>query len=360
MKKKIVSLSLVLTMLVTLCVPAFATTEEQDNFPENLAVVFDDADIYLADTVAIQNEQDNSPILFQRDHLNFYSTKNMRFSDNFRLVLQDDGTVIPVEAVELNLSQEDPTSILTEQYGYTASDQLVRDINEIISSNTTNVESIVVYTTPNARSGLAPGNYTTTYKGKTVKTVYLEVDGNSGSGGQVIARHRERGVETYDDLMNISCEFKDPNSWSFRSGSLLLTVAAFFGKALLRDFIKEWNDPSSTTKDYVSAVLNYTNIMRYTSVVDNGYEYLGCISNRVYVDCNLVYYPVGAGKGPEVSSQAELSDNFQSNYYNNNLAVATAYNNYLGVTFQDTIDAITLKVNYPNGSTKSFSTNILK
>lgn len=114
----------------------------------------------------------------------------------------------------------------------------------------------------------------------------------------------------------------------------------------------EWNNPSSHTADTVREYTTYTNILRYTYVVENGSHYLGCISNRVYADCTLYYYPAGAGSSDEIEATNAISCDYQSDHYSNSAAFEAAVDNYLNNPIIDRIEELIIKVEAPDGPTR--------
>lgn len=353
MKKRTISLILIFAFLVTLSVPAGAISESSPDSegPNTIKVVFNNGFHLIDSSTSVNSERGynlSNEIVFEKDHLVFYKTHDTRFSPDFKLVLQEDGTVIPVDATVIDLNSENPASVLTDEYGYSEDSAFVAEIESLIAANGSNISKITAYTTPNVKSDLLPEDYTKPYKGRTLTTEFLEVEGASGSLHTVV-EHGKNGVEDYDDMCQTKVAFNGYTTYAISEA----TVLSFLGKALLNAFIDEWKNPSTYTKDTIKEYMTYTNILRYTNVVYGGSIYLGCISNCVYADLSLYYCPVGAGQSGNLKGVKTVSEYYESDHYPEDDAFEAAYNNYLNVPIVDRIEHVEILVTYPSGRHKT-------
>ncbi len=350
MKKRLCAIALAFVLVLSMYIPtgAFDTRGSKTENPDYIRVIYNNG-FHVADSgLSVNSTSVDSEILFEQDHLNFYKTDDSRFSPDFRLVLQDNGTVIPVEATVVNLNSDDPAGFLIDDYGYSRNSQFVRDLEQLVYNGGDGISAITVYTRPSVKSGLAPTDYTTVYKGKTMATDFMEVDGSSGTLQTVVA-HGKNTVEDFDDMCNTEVSFDGFRTYGLISAT---TVIKFFGSALLRAYIDEWNNPSTYTDDTIREYTTYTNILRYTNVVENGSEYLGCISNCVYADCTLYYCPAGAGSSGNLRSENYTSTYYESDHYQETEAFEAAFDNYLNNPIIDRIEQLKIRVDYPSGAYK--------
>lgn len=342
---------------------------KQSSLPSEISVSLNQDNRFslVDDDTNILNEHNITSKFVQDEHEFYKSASDNLFPDNFRLVLQDDNSVLPVYEVPIDLNSSDSYNILIDDWGYNPDSQVMKDIDLLIKNTNNNILSVTAYVTPNllkaatpASDIVPPPSYTTTVQGKTVKTTYIKVDAVSGSGGQTVIRKGKNGVNNESQFKNVSFSLKSSRSYDEEQELAFvspLTVFKFFGSKFIASIIKEWKDPSVSTRDYVNEIVNSTNIVRYTNVIEDGMEYTGCISNKVYTDCNLVYFRPGAGSSPETTSDNTLSETFTSSKYANSVAERTAVQNYLTGPVIDRIEAVYVYVQYPSG-TKAYEEQI--
>lgn len=355
--KRIISLMIITAVIIsslTILSGAVNSTDNSDYYPSQISVLYSKENGFELATVAPISADDTHIVEFIQDEYEFYKPKfDEDFSDDFRLVLQDDNTLLPVNEVEIDLNSLDSYHDLINVWGYDENSEIMKDLYALITNHDESVQSVTVYVTPNltpvdtlASNVVVPQDYTKTVNGKTVKTIYIKVDGVSGSGGQTIIRHGRNGVTDADKFKEVTVTLSQNRSRLFT----MLDVLGFFGETFIDAVYEEWKDPPATTKPYVNEVLNYSNIVRFTNVIENGMEYTGCISNRVYADCNLVHYGTGVNTAPQVMSANKISQTFTSSKYYNSAAEQTAVNNYQTTTVIDRIETVYVQVTYPSGT----------
>lgn len=278
-------------------------------------------------------------------------------AEDFRILREADGTLHPLHEVRINLESDDPLAVLREEYGHNDDDRLYKDIKRLLDENESEIDAITVYTIPMTNGRSLPEPFTTQYNGKTVSTRYVRVDGSNGNRGQNIVQYGKNGMTETSNIEDVEMQYSESRSTP-RTRGIAKSVVSFFGEMLAEKIKADWEEPSTTTHGYIAEYTSYTNYIRYTSVLENGQEYLGCISNQVEVTCSLTYYGVGSGVSPSVISPNELEDVFETENFTDKNALKTTVNNYLSSTVIDRIDCLYLHVSYPNGSNKAFSEKI--
>lgn len=361
--KRIMSLVLITSMILssfTMASAAEAISMDSVDYPDQINVVYSNEDGYMLESNKSSRANDMDISTFIHDEHEFYKPEsNNELPQNFRLVLQDDNTLLPVYEVEVDLDSLDSYHELIDIWGYDENTEMMKTIYSLIEDHDENISSVTAYVTPCKTSDdtptsrvVVPDNYTKVVNGKTVKTVYLRIDGVSGSGGQTIARPGRDGITNADQLEKVTVSLSQS-----RSLGLTATVLKLFGSIVFNKFKSDWMDPKVTTNPYINEVLNYSNVIRYTNVIEGGVEYSGCISNRVYANCTLVHYATGAGYSPQIVSGNEISGTFTSSKYSNSAAEQAAVKNYLSGPLLDRIETIYVHVEYPT-KTRKFAESI--
>ena len=165
---------------------------KQSSLPSEISVSLNQDNRFslVDDDTNILNEHNITSKFVQDEHEFYKSASDNLFPDNFRLVLQDDNSVLPVYEVPIDLNSSDSYNILIDDWGYNPDSQVMKDIDLLIKNTNNNILSVTAYVTPNllkaatpASDIVPPPSYTTTVQGKTVKTTYIKVDAVSGSGG---------------------------------------------------------------------------------------------------------------------------------------------------------------------------------
>ena len=156
---------------------------------------------------------DENVYTFMKDTDNFYYTESNDFPQNFRVYLENDGSLTPVEKIELDTNSADPTAILISEYGYSSNDQLVNDIHDVLEQGF--VGSITVYADYE--------DYTEYVNGKLVSTEFVEYAGMETDGGVTIASVGERGIESDDDLETVNLHLYCYDSRSLQQNRIAIS-----------------------------------------------------------------------------------------------------------------------------------------
>lgn len=268
----------------------------------------------------------------------------------FRIVSESDGTLHATHAVSVDLNSSNPCEELIADYGFNMTDVLIQDINAMASDPATQVESITVYTIPKANTYSFDDPIPSYKDGKLIHTRITEVKGNNTDRGQNIAECGKNGLTSASAIDEIEVTLSE-----YRTRTLSMTLLKFFGKTLMNKIIDDWSNPANGTNPYIAEYTSYVNYVKYTSVVENNVEYLGCISNSIDAACQLTYY--GVGSNAEIKSLNKMNDTIESDSYAN--ADEVAVDNYISNTVDDRIGTLFVHVSYPNGRNAVYAESIV-
>ncbi len=343
MKKRLISFCLTMVLCVTMCVPAVFARESDNQLesPDTLVVEISD-NHYSVSSASMQTTAENSNVfVFERVSQNFYRTNNAEFPDNFRLALEEDGSLLPLTATEIDLSSNNPISQIAPEVRSGMSEQQLAEIEQIANSD--GVETLTLYS--------QYSDYTTVVNGKTVKTNFVEYSGVATNGGKKIATYGEHDFETEDDLYNNIKLTVDSVASYTRVSPLVIRLGKLFATTAARKLIQEYFASASTSKCYVMLCPRYQAVMRYTEVQENGMMYPGCTANKVDVYPDCVFY---SGQGISVDGKSSSYYSYESRYFSNAEAERMAVNNYMTGGFVDKMDDYSVAVRLPDGYTKAY------
>lgn len=358
--KKAISLLLTLLMSFSLCCPVLASNNAASvtAYPDELSVAFNNGKFeIISDSLFDAKSTSNQTVIdFQKEHDNFYKTTSNLVSQSFRLALENDGTLTPLQAVEIDLADTRPSEILITQYGYWANSQIVKDIESLASIS--NVDLITAYITPQNEQILTVSENATNSTTATISTEYLTSEATYPDGGETIVTRGERGVTSSSKMLNevtLTIDTLGYSGYSMSASRAISSMDLFsmFVEEVTNEIMEEWEN-APTTDGYMMALPKYRNTVRYTNVIENGMEYLGCVSNSVSPKCKLTFYSA-AYNGTDVAGDYVEFATLQSNCYNATAAREAALNNYLVAPLIDKIDYIEIITTYPNDSSSSFS-----
>ncbi len=358
--KKAISLLLTLLMSFSLCCPVLASNNAASvtAYPDELSVAFNNGkfEIISHSLFDAKSTSNQTVIDFQKEHDNFYKTTSNLVSQSFRLALENDGTLTPLQAVEIDLADTRPSEILITQYGYSANSQIVKDIESLASIS--NVDLITAYIAPQNEQILTVSENATNSTTATISTEYLTSEATYPDGGETIVTRGERGVTSSSKMLNevtLTIDTLGYSGYSMSASRAISSMDLFsmFVEEVINEIMEEWEN-APTTDGYMMALPKYRNTVRYTNVIENGMEYLGCVSNSVSPKCKLTFYSA-AYNGTDVAGDYVEFATLQSNCYNATAAREAALNNYLVAPLIDKIDYIEIITTYPNDSSSSFS-----
>lgn len=342
MKKRLISFCLAMVLCVTTCVPAVFARESNNQLksPDTLAVEISDNHYFVSSASMETTAENSNEFIFERVSQNFYRTNNAEFPDNFRLALEEDGSLLPLIATEIDLSSSNPISQIAPEVRSGMSEQQLAEIEQLANSD--GVETLTLYS--------QYSDYTTVVNGKTVKTDFVEYSGVASHGGEVIAEWGKHGFKTEDDLYSIDLTVDSVASYSRASGSFSTSLGRVFLSAAKKQ-IEEFFASGSTSKCYVMLCPRYEAVIRYTEVKENGMMYPGCTANKVDVYPDCVFY---SGDGISVDGKSSSYYSYESRYFSNDEAERMAVNNYMSGGFVDKMDDYSVAVRLPDGNTKSY------
>lgn len=350
-EKRNVSLLLSLLLVSSCCIPvsiaAKASALDSGVSPDTLLVSKSESGLHLAESSSISTvvSTQESTYVFLRESDNFYYTENGEFSSDFRVYLEDDGSLTSVEKVVLDTDFANPATCLVLDYGYSSDSKLVNDIKAALEQGFTG--EISVYTSNYT-------DYTKYVNGKLVSTDFVVYSAMENDGGTTIARKGERGIASPEELGDVTLNLYCYESYALNQSRLGISAGSLlglFGRTAFK-IIKQAFESAPTSRPYVMLFPAYDAVMRYTNVIQNGMEYTGCVSNKVDVRANLIFY---SPSGVEVDADYAVEGSFESNHFGNAAAEQAAVNNYLVGGYIDKIDDYSVVATYPNGTSKTFT-----